>query len=660
VKRALLLGLLLAITACPVENDPADFNDAGDEAFVKRVVPLMWGRAPVSIHEVQVLVDVIAATDRGRLVRAMTRSPEYLEHWQDNLMDMTGTSRTYIRANIDCYDESSLDEDTTELAVFVRDNGAQSSFGRPWTMYDLGRSALLLDDLSPWFEADLFAHIVWDGPAMNAVETEAIRLNLAELFQRNYLNREMTCLGCHNSESSVTGSDDPELDRTWEVEGSYEAPLYGASEGMEMSRLHGFFRRDGVVLGPTTGTDEEEPPPFDPEVTTPWGGEPVCGAWGVPEDVNEDRLGLSAFFVEEAGTYASMWDLEPLLRSGMDSLRGTEIAVGNVSGTDSFATLLALSVAEKVWAEAFGFDLTLGHGFPRNEAQRDLLTSLADTWVASSYSLVELLSAVALHPYFAQNPPASVVESESAYYLAPLFDPFSVEDEDPARQGNSTGDIVRRKAPRVVLRSAYHALGWELLPDFPEPQTRLGPDNGLLVYFDDAWVQQALGLKMKDSASGFRNVDFQTLLTWESWFGNCTNPLSEDADWIDGLIEHAVSEGASGEQALSALKDRILTDPDLSDPDERVLLEALLGGPLDLEVPGNGNAQFEEGLRRICGVWLSSPQFQLGGPAGPSRLESPPSLTVPGSSYLDQCVDLSEALFEDGGMRCGSAELQVD
>ncbi len=649
--------LLVAIAACPSpEQGPADFNDAGDEAFVARLVPLMWGRAPGSIREVQVLVHILEASDREALVRAMARSPEYVEHWQDNLLDTTGTSRTYIRANAGCYDTPMLDDDGPELAAFVRDNAALSDFGRVWTMYDLSRSALLLDDLAPWFRADLYAHMVWDGPAMNAIETEAIRVNLAELFQRNYLNREMTCLPCHNSVHSVTGREDPELDRTWEVPSDFETPLFGAPEGMAMNRLHGFFRRDGVILGPTTGTDEEEPPPFDPEPTSPWGGAVICGDWAVPGDVNEDRLELPAFFIDEAGTFASMWDLEPHLQEGLAALRGDAVGVSAaVGGPEAFASLLALSVAEKVWSEAYGFGLTLSHGFPRNEPQRDLLVSLADTWTAD-YSLVDLLVAASLHPYFNQNRPADVVQSDTAYYLAPIFEPFSIEDEDPDRHGNSAGDATARKAARVLLRSAQYALGWEPLPDFPEP---LPSDNpGLLRYGDDGWIQQAVGLKMKDSASGFRSMDFQTLLAWESWFGACENPYGED-DWVDLLIATGVEQEATVEQVLSALKDRILTDPDVSDPAERELLETLLGGPMDLAIPGNGNEEFELGVRRICGVFLSSPQFQLGGVPGPSRLDSPPALTVPGSSYIDYCVAAADAMFGGDGLGCGSALLEI-
>jgi hypothetical protein len=655
------LATLAALTPSCAEEDPtAAHNDAGDEAFVRRLVPLMWGRTATSVNEVSVLVDVLAASDREQLVRAMARSPEFVDAWQANLMDMTGVNRVGARANRGCYAESAGQADGPELARFVATHGARRDFGSPWTMRDLARSAILADDLSPWFEADLFAHLVWDNPVMNILETEAIRTNLAELFQRNYLHREMSCLPCHNSEASVTGSDDPEKDRTWEVPGYFEAALFGASEGEPLSRLHGYFRRDGVIVGPTQGTDEEDQPDYDPQVTTPWGGVEICGEWGVPEDIRADRLGLDAFFVHDAGDTPSIWDLEPLLRDGLDHLRGGELPGGvdaEVDGADAFAGLLALSVGEKVWIEAFGFGLTLSHGFPRNQAQRDLLIHLANTWLGGDFSLVDVLVEVATHPYFSQNAPRDVVESDTAYFLEPVFAPFAAEDEDPVRRSNSTADQVRRRSSRALLRSAYTALQWPPLPEFP---VGVPGDLGRIAYEDDAWVQQVLGLSVKDSASGFRTLDFQTLLAWESWFGACTNPLGEGADdWVDRLLAAGVADGATAADVLSALKDRLLADPDLGDAGERAVLEDVLGAPLDARVEGPALGEIGPAVRRVCGLWLSSPQFQLGGLPSPARAGTSPALTVPGSSWRDACDAVADAMFGGGGLACRDDGLEL-
>ena len=53
--------------------------DAGDEAFVRRLLPQLWGRHARSVRELDLLVQVIEQSDRATLVRAMMgarRRPE--------------------------------------------------------------------------------------------------------------------------------------------------------------------------------------------------------------------------------------------------------------------------------------------------------------------------------------------------------------------------------------------------------------------------------------------------------------------------------------------------------------------------------------------------------------------------------------------------------
>ena len=71
--RTVIVTLLLLMAACLTEQPVVPLGDAGDEAFVRRAVPMMWGRNPESIREVDVLVQVLRGTggDRAGLVRAM-------------------------------------------------------------------------------------------------------------------------------------------------------------------------------------------------------------------------------------------------------------------------------------------------------------------------------------------------------------------------------------------------------------------------------------------------------------------------------------------------------------------------------------------------------------------------------------------------------------
>ncbi len=681
LTAALALVLLTPLAGCPTSPepddddaaddddgggpDPAPVNDAGDEAFVRRVVPLMWGRAPASIREVEVLVDLVSASDRESVVRAMATSPEFLDHWHANLFDWTSVSRIGIRANIACYGEPRLGSDSPDLAMYVRDNPALGSdFGEAWNLWDLARSAIVLDDLSPYFEADLYAMVAWDAPLMNIFETEAARANIASAFARNYLHRELDCLPCHNSAASVTGHPEPDLDRTWEVPGHWELALFGDSEGLaSKGDLHIFFRRDGVTTGPMPAVPGESHPPFfDPDTTFPWGMHEDCGTWAVPDQVETDRLGFSGTFAGDVGDAASMWDMEPVFHAGLDALRGDVPTVGDdhtVDGAEAAAWMLAMSVAEKAWYQAFGSGLTVSHNFPRTRAQRDLLASLSESWTTSGYSLVELLVAITAHPYFVQNAPVDVVETHNPYYLDPIFDPFSDANIVEEARLNSVGDALERKPPRVLLGSAYAALGWERLPTFPEPFVPLGPDNNVLEYDDGAWIQQSIGLSMKHSSSGFRSQDFQTLLAWEYWFGACTDSYdgNDDGDWVDGLLTHAADEEATVSGALLALKDRLLSDPTFAD-DEADIVQAVLGD-VSLDATVDDSSDVEDAIRRMCGVWLSSPQFQLWGDPGEPRVGAGPDLVVPGSSYLELCEATSDSLY-GGGVSCSEDSLEIE
>ncbi len=674
MRHLLLLASLALLVGCPSEDGTDEpptptneamtvLNDAGDEAFVRRALPLLWGRAPASIHEVQVLVDLIGLSDRESVVRAMVTSPEFLDHWQANLYDWTSVARLGYRANIDCYAEPVLGSSSPDLAMFVRDQDALSTdFGSAWSMYDLTRSALALDDLSPFFEADLYAQLTFDAPVMNLAETAATRSNAASAFQRNYLNREMECLPCHNSESGVTDHNNPEFDRAWSAPGYFEQALFGESEGMPVGDLHIFFRRDGVTTGPMPAVPgESDPPAFDPDVTFPWGMSEVCGTFAVPDQVAPDRLEFEGYFGSAVGDRASMWDLEPVLRQGLDALRGGALEVGDdqlVSGPDAAAYMLAMSIAEKAWYEAHGLPLTLSFGIARNEAQRTILQSLADRWLEGSYSLADLLVGVLTHPYFVQNPPDALVGTGNPYYLDRVFQPFSDAEQDPAAQGNSTGDAIRRRPARVLLTSAYRALDWGDLPAFPDPFEPIGPDNNILAYGDEAWIQQGAGLSMKHSSSGFRTIDFQTLLAWESWLGTCTDGFSGDheGDWVDRMLAEAQSSGASVADALSALKDRLLTDPVLDD-EERGFLAPVLGG-VSLDQGVDGSDAVEQAVRTVCGLWLTSPQFQLGGAAPPDRVGNSPALVVAGQSYQLLCEEVSDSSY-GGGLGCSADTLSL-
>ncbi len=243
-----VLVLVTALVACPSEEAPPP-EDAGQEAFVRRVVPLVWGRPAQGVAEVRVLVDLADRIGRAELVRAMANDPAWDARWEDWLMDTLAVNRIGRRSKEECWGLSVQESADASVAQFVRDHPPTDEAAMPWTMIDLVRSSLVLDDLSPLWHATLFANLAPPQEPPNQAEALAQREDLLHLFTRTYLHRSLDCMPCHNSEFSVTGRPDPERDRTWEIPGLWEKALFGESAGRPIDDVSVLFRRHGVLNG---------------------------------------------------------------------------------------------------------------------------------------------------------------------------------------------------------------------------------------------------------------------------------------------------------------------------------------------------------------------------------------------------------------------------
>jgi hypothetical protein len=766
MKHLTALAVLL-IAACPstdevppdelvpIEYDPAllDANDAGDEAWVERAVPALWGRGPSGVAEVAVIVDLVEQTSRGDVVRAMANSPEYIDRWQDVLIDGLMIDRLSHDSKPECYEAQTWGDGGPELAALVRDEPPDGvPFDSPWTMADLVQSTLRLDDLSPLYRANLFARI--GQQFFNPVDFDALayRQDKVEVFLTTYLNRRLECLPCHNSEFGTSNHENPVLDRHWEVPGYVERALFGTPDAVAVDSLQVFFRRMGVekgILEADLGLASEEElydgcssvpdqPPgclacqcidevcaIDPSCcgvswtegcadlcadsvagcgvwvphgflgcqalpgvggcdgcacepvvcdedpsccdeewgescaercvelgdpcmeqipgVAPWGVDAGCPSFAPPDQVEPDPLDQPGFFIDDHDTGGSIWVMEDYLRDGLEAIRGegpTVAADSTVPPTEAFAWMVALNIVDQVWAELLGSRLTIAHTFPRNQQQRDTLIELADGFVERDYSLVELLVDVATHPLFNQNAPADVQDAETPYYMAPVLDPWTVVDLDPAQRPNSAGDFVGVWNPRVLLGKLTWALGWMPMARFP----------GVGDPFQSN-VQRRLGVQLEVSEPGIAGSDYQSLIGWEYFFGACQTrndemqPAQGNSDWIDALVAAAEEQDATVEQAIAALKDRLHGDPTV-DAEEQAVLEPL-SGPFDAPA-----ANAEDGLRRVCGVLLAAPQFRLRGVPGPATLGEEPDLVVPGSSFEERCNVVGSLMYGSGAVDC--------
>ena len=144
LRRALLGLFFVLVAACPgpLAPDPPPLPDAGDEAFVRRLVPVMLGRGPLALQEVEVFLQVLEQTDRETLVRALARSEEYRSRWADVLLDALAVNRIGERANPPCFGVALLSGDEGELAAWLRDHPPDGEpYPAAWTLADLVRSS---------------------------------------------------------------------------------------------------------------------------------------------------------------------------------------------------------------------------------------------------------------------------------------------------------------------------------------------------------------------------------------------------------------------------------------------------------------------------------------------------------------------------------------
>lgn len=654
----------------------AEWPDGGDEAWVARAMPLLLGRKVSGIRELRVLADLVAQTDRATVARAIMSDPAFVDRWTDALMDHLQIARVGDWMNRECMAAPLLPGDAGELARHIRDHGPLEPYpAGPSNLLDVFRSALRLDDVSVIYRAHLFTMLSRSDPCINPtpLERERAKRNFqGEKFNRSYTNRSFECAACHNSEFSTTNSDDPASDRFWDIPGRFEKALWGTSYGRDHEEVFAVFRHLGVVAF----SDRDTAYPPEQDLVEPWGMDPACGRFIDPQLIEPDPVDVDAYFLGERSDRTSVWEVEAELRAGVAGLRADGLDYGGDSGLElipgeAFAYLVANSIVNRVWEQAFGSQLTLAHHFPRNQMQRDRLLSLSDHFIETGWSLRTLLADIVTDPVFNPQTPGQV-DAGHPYPWAPLFEPFSTEEEDADMRGNGPGDGVHRARARVLLSMLANALGWPQAARFPE-------------LVETVW-QKSQGVYLLYLAPGFEGIPMDGLLAWEartalcrqrkfdprsfdptagdaaaSCVGHCGSlspdycfcdgpcqlhgdccadysaacagdegalPDSFETDWIDGVLDHiAINTSLKVRDVAVALKDRLITEPDLVDGEEALI--ANLFGVSTVDVKATTTPALEEGMRRYCGVLAKTPQFMLVGLAAAPQKTTPPLFGPP-------------------------------
>lgn len=629
MRRALVA---LALVACgndrAAPRDPVTSACAAEPpAFVRHAFLALAGRRPWSQDEVAVYVDLYAAAQQaGRdprdvVARALLARPEARERWLDGLMEALRVQRADVQSEVACWGQAMRGEVDPALAAGVRDGAALDvADGGGFTMLDLARSALALDDVTPVYRAQLFSMLAHPIPAANVellTADVARRADFGQTFDAAWLHRDPTCLGCHTSDASVTDRDDPALDRFWPVVGAPEdTALESPVTSMTASRAHAVFRTLGVLGA---------------GALRPWGWARDCGQFLATPIA--DPAGIDAKLGSITGTTATVFDVERALARGFAALRGRPPA-GPIGDPDAaLAWLVTTTIAENVFRQVTGASLTLAHGFPRNRASSALLESLASTLARSGYSLRALLSAIVGSDAFARQAPDAGCGA-SPYDAPDVFDPWAIGNADPALRGNGPGDAVAALDARTLESAAAGALGW--------PPTGERFPGG-----DELALQQGLGRFVRNAEPGFRGLDFQARLRWEAQVGSCARPAGVASDVIDELL--AAADGTAGD-LVAVLKDRLIGEPEIASDAERAALVQLVG-PLDAPATSVAPAA----LRAVCGALLDSPPFLLQGIAG--RGGALPRSTPRAARYAAVCAALATNVPE---VHCGDRALTLD
>ncbi len=701
----------------PVPADPEaePFHpecDAGDEAWVRHVVPVLLGRRPFGVREVQLLTSVTAQIGRRAAAAALMKLPAFEDRWADFLLDDVRAERAGLLVQEDCFGRPLRPAPDKDLAAFMRSHEPlQAAPGGPFTMADVLRSSLQLDDLTPFFEADLFAMLTRQGPPCNNVSDaendRSARLVFGASFDQVFLHRNVVCAECHNAEASPTMSSNPKTNRFWPADGAFEKALWGDQSGRTPDEAFAVFR----VLGVRTSDFLEPNAPPSPDAVTPWGMDAACGAFLPPGKIGDDAAAVQGYLGAPLHLRATVWDTVRELRAGVAELRAGKDPFPPTSapmdGGLALASLLAQSIVQEVWADITGAPLSLAHGFPRNEAQRKLLVRFTRRLVASGWSLRALLLEYVTHPLFNQRAPADGC-GPVAYGLPAVVNPWSFDDPDPERKLNGPGDLLTRLNGRVLLSAAAAALEW------PKPAAFPGSA--------EADLQSSVGAAVDRIRRGFPDPDFNGLLAWEDRFGTCAPPRPvkhdvfdakaptdrcagrcdqgihftktqkdqrfcscdsscashgdccadyQDAcvsgapppeDWMNRLVQAAQRSKprVTLRDLVVAVRDRLWSDPTLDAAEEPVTRDYFHVQSLD--EPLADAAALEPKLRLYCGVLLKAPQFMLSGAPIPPPRGPAPKLVVGNATSEALCQALAPSVSQVTGrpVKCDGDSVRVE
>jgi hypothetical protein len=647
-----LAAILVGLGACdPVEQKKfTSVDEASDEAFVRRAVPTLLGRQPLASSEVYGLLEILKASSRSRLVDVIMNRPEFADYWASVLIEdlkpeLAGINTAVMLPHPDCVTKELLTTAGARkaAATWVAGNTPGSPFllsGMPtaFSVRDLVKGAVLNDHLHPIYPA--WIAMLTSTQGLKSYEIAAVAMD-------TLLNRNETCMACHDSLGSPTEQLDggpgnpnrfyPHTDKDGNVIDLEGSILGFTTHGRRSfySDLSGFFALDAAVY----------PVPLSPPAPRP------PSAWGLycSKGLGPDASNPTpSSFASHTGTGQGTGTLVAALKSGVQKLAAGPPTVDPITGlTDSeaaFAYMVASNVVDNVFEEVTGSRLTLVHGFSRTVDQRFLHAMLTAAFLGDdlttaalegggAWSLRSLLKAMLLNNnLFNRNAPAS--SAYAAKYQLPMIANPWVLNGGPADSvhgvdANGQGDLVNHRSAAALFFSTSKSIG-----ETSAFASFAGAAGSLYPTFDAAGE---LGAYVSSSQPANRTVNLNTVLAWSD------RPAPSAGTWatrLDAVLQSSWVGGVSNRYRYNdlaiAVKDRVLAQPTLT-ASEGDLVRQMLGGVADMTAFVSQSWYTSGGrdkLLKYMALLQESPQFVQSGLPPTEAL--PP--IYPDPTRLDVCL----------------------
>ncbi|MEX2498763.1 MAG: hypothetical protein WD397_07800 [Wenzhouxiangellaceae bacterium] len=320
------------LASCVKFPEPED-DDEGHATFAREVIPLLLGRRPYGVDEVEAVADIAQLYGRPTVIEMLMKDEAFVDHWSDVLVDLLRIQRERtggigVAQDSSCWGEPTRNAPDPSIAEWVRDHSPGDA-GAPadWNMTDLLQSAIELDDLSPLYRANLFTM------SMRRAGSNGRRPQITQHFLHTYLNRDIACLRCHNPSYSTSNKTNDDGDivwrRTWTIPGHPEKALFGDY----LDAIAATSRIEYIMRG------DVRQPADDGMGIRPWGMADACVIdTSTQLPANDGTQTHAGFRALGAGTSnfpaagfgsldgsanpkVSLWELEQSLRDGVIDLQ---------------------------------------------------------------------------------------------------------------------------------------------------------------------------------------------------------------------------------------------------------------------------------------------------------------------------------------------------